>query len=159
MLVHERMSPPSIPTSVRVLAALYVLAILATVALADAGAIGVIIDHIRRVPHGDNIVHGMLAAPLTLAACALARFRFAGRVQRGTLIVVALVLLEELSQLWVPNRTFDLADLAGDLTGIVIGDLLARRLASRLSAAPGSRSGSPPSPGASAAPSPSTPPS
>ena len=39
--------------------------------------------------------------------------------------------LEEISQLWIPSRTFDFLDLAGAYTGILFFGWLAKRVAVR----------------------------
>jgi len=43
----------------------------------------------------------------------------------GSLVIAALISLEELSQLWVPTRTADWFDLLASYAGIAVGTLLA----------------------------------
>jgi VanZ family protein len=66
---------------------------------------------------------------------ALANLAARGRMVRfgpvsfgvGTLIVAIVVVAEEISQIWVPGRTFDLFDLGADFLGIACGEILAGR--------------------------------
>ena len=49
----------------------------------------------------------------------------------GGVLVGAVCTLEEISQIWVSSRTFDLLDLAGDYAGIVFFGWLAKVVARR----------------------------
>jgi len=49
----------------------------------------------------------------------------------GSFIVGVVFTLEEISQLWLPTRTFDWGDLAGDFAGIFFFGWLAKRVAMR----------------------------
>jgi len=55
------------------------------------------------------------------------RVSFLSFVGLGTIIVAAVVVAEEISQIWIPGRTFDLYDLAADFLGIAGGQALATR--------------------------------
>lgn len=47
----------------------------------------------------------------------------------GSVLVAVVFTLEEFSQIWLPARTFDLLDLAGDYAGILCFGWLAKRVA------------------------------
>jgi len=47
-------------------------------------------------------------------------------VLKGSLWIGAVVVLEEISQLWIAHRAFELADLAADGAGIWVAGLLSR---------------------------------
>ena len=49
----------------------------------------------------------------------------------GGVLVGVVCTLEEISQIWIPSRTFDLLDLAGDYAGIVFFGWLAKVVARR----------------------------
>ena len=49
----------------------------------------------------------------------------------GGVLVGVVCTLEEISQIWIPGRTFDLLDLAGDYAGIVFFGWLAKVMARR----------------------------
>src|SRR5687767_7437402 len=92
----------------RVLAAVYLLAIAAIVALADAGWLAPLLRGVHALPLGDKIGHlvlmGGLAVVVNLALGART-FTVAGeRFLLGSAIVLAIVVLEELSQRFFPSR-------------------------------------------------------
>ena len=47
----------------------------------------------------------------------------------GSVLIVIFCTLEEISQHWLPARSFDLLDLAGDYAGIFCFGSLAKRIA------------------------------
>jgi hypothetical protein len=96
----------------------YFAAIAVIVVLADLGTIGVWIDRIHSVPLGDKALHLVLAAGLAFFANAM-------RIPRANLVLFPAVMLEELSQRWIPDRTFDLLDMAADVIGLTLGSAIA----------------------------------
>lgn len=76
---------------------------------------------------GHFLLLGGLSWTLNYALCG--RFVRVGPIgiQLGGLIIAALITLEEVSQLWIPYRHFDLGDLAANYAGIAFADWLARR--------------------------------
>lgn len=119
-------------------------AILATiVVLADTDRLTAVHAFVHALPLGDKLGHlvlmGGLAFVVELATggrtVRLPGVRLAGsRVRAGSAVVLALVVLEELSQRWVPSRSFDYGDLAADVVGIAIGGALGARLAAQRAA-------------------------
>jgi len=91
---------------------------------ADRGANNIFFDIVRMVPYGDKIGHALVFGLLTfLAIIAFNNKRikvFKCRVQLGALLVFGFALLEELTQIFLPNRTFDLVDICFDIVGISI---------------------------------------
>ncbi len=87
---------------------------------------------VERVPLGDKICHCSFMftfSLLTNLALRCRSMRLGGlAVGLGTLIVAVVVAGEEISQIWIPGRDFDLFDLGADSIGIALGDLLARRI-------------------------------
>ena len=86
-----------------------------------------------QIPMGDKVGH----CGLMMTLCLLVNLSMDGRPIRrggkpflllGTVIVAVLVVAEEVSQIWIPSRSFDLLDLSADGVGILLADLLARRL-------------------------------
>lgn len=106
----------------RVLAALYVALLLGIVALADLGVLGGLLTWIHHIPAADKLCHFLFA--LVLGCLVEAAHGGSGHALRW---VLPIVLLEELSQLFVPGRSFDLGDLAADAVGILAGTALAIR--------------------------------
>lgn len=119
----------------RWLAGIYASLIILTICLADDGRYQFIFAWIRGIPGGDKVGHfcliGGLAFVINLAS-GLRQFTCWGRAWLwGGTAVFVVVLLEEISQAWIPTRTFDLLDLTFDVLGIVCFGWLAKRLGAR----------------------------
>lgn len=115
----------------RLWALLYGMLLIVIVVLAGTGNLGGILGAIHRVPLGDKIAHFILVGLLAYAVNVSVPgrvFRY-GRVtvSQGTLWVLAVVTLEEISQYWLPSRRFDLGDLLADVLGIGFFSWLALR--------------------------------
>lgn len=111
----------------RVTAVLYVLLLLAIVALADTGEIGGIVALVHSIPAFDKVAHFLFA--FGLGAIVEAAHGGGGRALKW---IVLIVTLEELSQLAIPGRSFDLLDLAADVAGLLVGTATAISLRRRL---------------------------
>jgi len=104
-------------------AILFALFILLVIVLADMDGLG-FLRFINRIPFGDKIGHFVLYGILTLLVD-LALFRSLPHLNRRLLTLrVALILalligLEEFSQQYFPNRSFDLVDLAFSYLGVI----------------------------------------
>lgn len=104
-------------------AILFALFILLVIVLADMDGLG-FLRFINRIPFGDKIGHFVLYGILTLLVD-LALFRSLPLLNRRLLTLrVALILalligLEEFSQQYFPNRSFDLVDLAFSYLGVI----------------------------------------
>jgi hypothetical protein len=113
-------------------AALYAIGIAAIVALADAGALDPVLRFVHAIPLGDKLGHLVLIGGLALAANVALRGRTfsvaRARFFVGSAIVLAIVVAEEVSQIWLASRSFDLGDLAADVAGIALSSLLVPRL-------------------------------
>lgn len=98
--------------------------ILRIIYLANTAGSSIFFEFIRSVPHGDKLGHMGLFGSLTLAAVVGSKFRaFAyGKFKFycGAILVALFVVGEELSQAFIPSRTFDFIDLAADFLGIVV---------------------------------------
>jgi len=113
---------------------IYVLLILAIILLADlGGSAGTGTEYLRiihAVPAGDKFGHFFLFGGLSfLANLVLAgRLKTAGNIRKHLLLtaaILAIVWLEEFSQLYLPNRNFDPWDMLADGAGILIFAALA----------------------------------
>jgi len=116
----------------RIVCVLFVLFLGSVVYAADMGIGQPYFDVIRSLPLGDKASHFALMGVFSvLANLALQRRTLRpGRVgvRLGTVAVSVAVVTEELSQIWIPGRTFDFWDLAADFLGIACGALAARLL-------------------------------
>jgi polysaccharide biosynthesis protein VpsQ len=102
---------------------------------ADTGHMRGFLGWVNSLPLGDKAGHlfliGMTAHFLNFAL----GFR-AWRIRRcspqqGGLIVLAVITVEELSQIWIPLRTFDRGDLLANGLGVFLAELAARRIMAR----------------------------
>ncbi len=102
---------------------------------ADAGQPTFFHLWITTIPFGDKIGHvglfGTLAYlsnfALKLRQISLAKFN----VYLGTLLVFSFALIEEISQLFFPQRTFDWFDLLAGVLGIFVANFATKTLANR----------------------------
>ena len=106
------------------LAILFTLFILLVIVLADAGVLADYVGFVYRFPFGDKAGHFILYGILTLLIN-LALFRSRPEQSRSLLAVrcgltlALLIGLEEFSQQYFSNRTFDLVDLSFSYLGLV----------------------------------------
>ena len=107
----------------------YIIFILIIIVIADQGDYLVILtDLVDKIPYGDKSGHLILMGLLSLTvnlSFRCSQWRVGQRTfLKGSVIVAILVTLEEISQLFVSNRTFDEGDLLSDYLGIwVFGQL------------------------------------
>jgi len=124
------MSPAS-TVRLRWFAGLYALIIGVIVWLANDGGFAHTFRWWRSIPGADKLGHFLLMGGFAFTlnlALGLRQFTFARRSWLwGSLIVAVIVSLEELSQAWVPSRTFDLLDLTFDFLGILFFGWLAKK--------------------------------
>lgn len=108
----------------RWLAVIYSLIIIFIIVVADSGQYHFIFQFIQQIPFGDKFGHfiliGLLALVINLALQGRKIQVFNYSLLQGSVIIAILVMLEELSQFFIKNRTFDLGDLLFDFIGIVV---------------------------------------
>ena len=99
--------------------------------LANTGEKSIFFDFVRSFPYGDKVGHAGLFGFLTLVAVIGSKFRCFKfgkfKIYQGATWVVLFVVGEEISQAFIPLRTFDLVDLAADVVGIAVAICLAFR--------------------------------
>jgi len=92
--------------------------------LANTGGSSVFFDFIRSIPYGDKLGHMCLFGFLALVTIIGSKFRTFScgglTLYYGAVLVGLFVVVEELSQAFIPSRTFDFVDLAADSVGIII---------------------------------------
>lgn len=90
--------------------------------LANTGQNSVFFIFVRALPKGDWLGHFLLFGVLALAAnvaLSFRRFNILGyEMLLGSSAVFLLCILEELSQILIPSRTADIADVFFDVLGI-----------------------------------------
>jgi VanZ family protein len=102
------------------------------IAWADTGTMPRTFAWIGRQPFGDKVAHFVLIGTVAfLLDHALAGRRVTigrWRVRLALLLVAVVMTMEELSQLWILGRDFELGDLAANYAGIAVAVLAARWL-------------------------------
>jgi polysaccharide biosynthesis protein VpsQ len=122
------------------LAFTFSLFIIGVVFLADMGRLG-ILGFLNRIPFGDKIGHFLLYGLLTLLID-LALFRSRPDLRPGlvafrvALTLALLIGLEEYSQQFFANRSFDLVDLAFSCLGLIFFSWVALKTQGRAAARP-----------------------
>ncbi|MEY4515566.1 MAG: hypothetical protein RLZZ450_7688 [Pseudomonadota bacterium] len=110
----------------------YASFILGVVWIMDTGRGQLVQDFVATHAHSDKLAHCVLMGTLCLLlniALAAPTVHILNRpVLQGSLWLGGIIVLEELSQLFVAHRTFDLLDLLSDFVGIVIAGVITRRL-------------------------------
>jgi VanZ family protein len=91
--------------------------------MADTGQKSIFFDFVRIIPFGDKIGHFLLFGFLTLGTNIVFKLRGIRigniNVLYGSIVIVCVVVIEELSQKYMPGRTFDVIDIIASLAGIV----------------------------------------
>jgi len=109
---------------IKTLAVIYIFILAGIVILADVRETQFLFRFIRRLPFGDKLGHfflmGMFSLMVNLALSAKTVQIWKLNYLLGSLIVLAVVTIEEVSQIFIRGRTFDAGDLLADAAGIFI---------------------------------------
>ncbi len=136
-LLVFNLSLKTVSARIKIIAVIYIFFLAGIVVLADVQQTQIIFNIIKSLPFGDKIGHFFLMGifsllvNLALSAKTIRLWKF--KYLLGSLIVSALVTLEEFSQIFVRERTFDAEDLIVDFAGIFIFGELARLINGRFS--------------------------
>lgn len=116
----------------RIIFVLFTTAFLSIIAIADQGRADLFWGIVGRIPCGDKLGHLGLVGTLSFLLNLLLEGRPApgrfGRMMLGSLLLLALMTLEEASQAFIPHRSFDLLDGLANLIGVFCGEGLVRML-------------------------------
>lgn len=111
--------------------AIWLIFVGGVIVCADRGVLRGFFRWINSIPFGDKAGHVFLIGIMAhLLNCAMAGRTFGigrSRWQLGGLIVAAVMTIEEISQIWIPSRTFDFGDLAANYAGVLLAEWRARR--------------------------------
>ena len=120
---------------VRLITGAYFTFVVCVIVCAINNWYGPVFEQVRQTA-GDKLMHflmvGMLTFLINLSMRAMTLRLGIFPLQLGTLLLLVLTTLEEFSQLMFVNRTFDLLDLACNVTGIILLGGLAWPVASWL---------------------------
>ena len=124
------------PASIKIIAAIYIFILAGIIVLADSNGTNYF-AFVGLLPFGDKIGHfclmGFFSLIVNLALSARTIRLWKLNYLLGSLIVFAVVFAEEISQIFVRGRSFDLTDLLADAAGIFIFGELARFIIRRRS--------------------------
>ncbi|ACJ29832.1 Conserved hypothetical protein [Shewanella piezotolerans WP3] len=91
---------------------------------ANTGNQNLLFKMVGNIPFGDKLGHLVLFGALTLIVVVASQFKYFSlsgyNYYYGAVAVTLFVIIEELSQAFIPSRTFDLCDLLADMLGIVL---------------------------------------
>jgi len=106
------------------LTTVFVLMVLWVIYEANTGKETAIFQWVRSIPYGDKMGHFAVFGLMVLMLNLCFRFQTLGRgwcqIYLGTAIVTSFAVAEEISQYFIPSRTFDLYDLAADAAGVIL---------------------------------------
>lgn len=106
------------------LTTVFVLCVLWVIFEANTGKEAAIFQWVRSLPYGDKMGHFAVFGLMVLMLNLCFRFQTLGRgwcqIYLGTAIVTSFAVAEEISQYFIPSRTFDLYDLAADAAGVTL---------------------------------------
>jgi len=119
----------------KILLVVYIFILAVIIFLADRRGTRYLLNFVGNIPYGDKLGHFLLMGGfsfllnLVLNARTFRIWKF--RYLLGSLIVLIVVTLEEISQMFVSGRTFDRGDLVFDYLGIFLLGELARFIVRR----------------------------
>ncbi len=98
---------------------------------ADRRLLGWFFGWVNGIPFGDKAGHffliGVLAMLLNHALSYQVHRISRWQWQRGGLVVLLVMTMEEFSQLWFSSRSFDVGDLLANALGVLAAEWIARR--------------------------------
>jgi len=123
-----------VSAGIKILTVVYILILAGIIVLAGINGTKYF-SFISDIPYGDKIGHfglmGMLSLMVNLALRARGIRIWKLNYLLGSLIVAAVVLIEEVSQIFISGRTFDTGDLWFDFAGIFVFGEIARLVCRR----------------------------
>ncbi|MFP4845807.1 VanZ family protein [Winogradskyella sp. PE311] len=108
--------------SIQLIALLFFLFIVWIIYSANVGNQTIFFDFVSAIPFGDKLGHFFLFGIFTLFLNLALDFKpmnLFKKIPLGTVIISICIILEELSQVFFPNRTLDALDLIADILGIL----------------------------------------
>jgi len=98
--------------------------------LANTAQSSIFFEFVASLPYGDKLGHFCLFGFLTLGANFAFKLKsyklLSFNVYIGSIAVFLLIIIEELSQYFIPSRTLDATDLLADIVGIITFSLVTK---------------------------------
>jgi polysaccharide biosynthesis protein VpsQ len=114
------------PVSIKILTVCYVFVLAGIIFLADVKSTRYVLSFVGSIPFGDKLGHFFLIGTFSFLLNLSLGCRKVRRVLSGSLIVSVIVTIEEISQIFIRGRSFDLTDLIADFLGILLFGKLAK---------------------------------
>ncbi len=115
--------------NIKRISVLYIFMILLIIALADQGHLHYLKQIVFLIPYGDKWGHffliGLLAFFVNLWLNCEKLKVFKWFFLKGSVIILIIITLEEFSQIFIENRSYDVWDLISDYLGILVFGQLA----------------------------------
>lgn len=115
----------------RIFTVCYICILAGIIYLANTKSTQSLLKFTGNIPFGDKIGHFFLMGIFALLLNCSLNFKRVWRLSLGSLIVLVIVTIEEISQIFVRGRTFSWKDLVADFLGIIIlgelGGLITKR--------------------------------
>jgi len=102
----------------------FFISILFIIFLADTADHNFAFRLIGHIPYGDKLMHGLLYGIMAFLLNYGLNYKSFNFLQLGAVVVLTFATLEEISQYWIPSRTFDLGDLLADVIGVILFSLI-----------------------------------
>jgi polysaccharide biosynthesis protein VpsQ len=126
---------PLKPARMKILLIVYIFILAVIIFIAGQKGTRYLLNFVGNIPYGDKLGHFLLMGGfsfllnLVLNARTFRLWKF--NYLLGSLIVLIIVTLEEISQIFVAGRTFDWSDLVFDFLGIFLFGELAKFICRR----------------------------
>ena len=90
---------------------------------ANIGSKNIFFDLVHLIPYGDKLGHFILYGTLSILTTIAFNYKccliMSYRVPIGAILVLVIAIVEEVSQIFLSNRTFDMIDISADIAGII----------------------------------------
>jgi len=108
----------------------FFLFILIIIYLADTADHNFAFRLIGHIPYGDKVMHALLYGVMALLlnyGLNFKSYQYIFNLQLGAIVVLIFATIEEITQYWLPSRTFDLIDLLADCIGVILFSFIVRK--------------------------------
>lgn len=103
---------------------LFIIFIIYIILSASLGWYNPFFAFVNKIPFGDKVMHVILLGTFAFCVNVLLGFHTFKiskyQLLTGSVIMFLFATVEEISQYWIPTRTFDLLDLAANYIGILL---------------------------------------
>jgi VanZ family protein len=91
---------------------------------ANHGNSSIFFELVNSIPFGDKLGHFILYGALSILTTIAFNYKYwlvmSYRIPIGAIIVLVIAIVEEISQIFLSTRTFDMVDITADIIGVFI---------------------------------------